>query len=67
MSVESKPPIMATVLLWLAVVVAVGYWRLFYAWRFGNGLTFFTQFFPRLVLILIAVLVLEYYYFRRKE
>jgi hypothetical protein len=67
MHVERKPPIMATVLLWLAVVVAMGYWRLFYAWRFGNGLIFFTQFFPRLVLALIAVLVLEYFYFRHKE
>ena len=64
---ESKPPITATILVWLAVVVAVGYWRVFYAWRLGNGLIFFTQFFPRLVLILIAVLALEYFYFRARE
>ena len=67
MSVKSKPPITATVLVWLAVVVVVGFWRVFYAWHLGNGLIFFTQFFPRLLLILIAVLALEYFYFRNRE
>jgi hypothetical protein len=64
---ETKPPITATVLVWLAIVVGIGYWRLFHAWRWGNGLIFITQFFPRLVLILVAVLALEYFYFRHRE
>jgi hypothetical protein len=67
MSLENKPPIVTTVLLWIVVVVAVAYWRLFYAWRFGSGLIFFGRLFPGLVLILIAALVLEYFYFRDKD
>jgi hypothetical protein len=63
-SLETKPPITATVLVWLVVVVALGYWRMFYAWRWGNLLIFATQLFPRLVLILVAVLAAEYFYFR---
>jgi ABC-type amino acid transport system permease subunit len=57
---------LATIGLWIAVVVALGYWRMFYAWRWGAAYVFFFRYLPVLVLILVLVLVLEAFYFGRK-
>jgi len=64
---RKRPPIVLTVVVWLAFVLVLGFWRLFYAWRFGNLLQFLAQDFPRLVVILIAVLLFESFYFRRQQ
>jgi len=61
---RKRPPILLTVVVWLAIVLALGFWRLFYAWRFGSLLQFLGQAFPRLVVILIVILVFESFYFR---
>ena len=46
----------ATVGMWLVVAVALGYWRMFYAWRWGAAIVFFFQYMPLLVLILAVIL-----------
>jgi hypothetical protein len=61
-----RPPILLTIIVWLAIVLALGFWRLSYAWHVGNLLQFLSQTWPRMILILIVVLVCEYYYFRDK-
>jgi hypothetical protein len=61
-----RPPILLTLILWLAIVSALVFWRLVYDWRVGNFLEFVGQDFPRLVLILLVVLASEYFYFRGK-
>ena len=52
--------------LWVAVAVALGYWRMFYAWRFGAFYFFFFHYLPILLLILLIVLISEFLYFDRK-
>ena len=55
----------ATVGMWLVVAVALGYWRMFYAWRWGAAIVFFFQYMPLLVLILAVILLSEFLYLRR--
>jgi hypothetical protein len=57
---------LTTIGLWVAVAVALGYWRMFYAWRWGAGFAFIVRYLPILVLILAVVLVVELLYFDRK-
>jgi hypothetical protein len=57
--------LLATVGLWVVVVLAVGYWRMFYAWRLGAAFLFFFQYIPVLSLILAVVLSSELLYFHR--
>ena len=57
---------LATIGFWVAVVVALGYWRMFYAWHWGVSFVFFFRYLPILVLILVAVLVSEFWYLGRK-
>jgi ABC-type amino acid transport system permease subunit len=58
--------LLATIGLWVAVVVALGYWRMSYAWQWGATYVFFFRYLPILVLILVLVLVSEMFYFGRK-
>jgi len=55
----------ATVGMWLVVAVALGYWRMFYAWRWGAAIVFFFQYMPLLVLILAVILLSEFLYLSR--
>ena len=55
----------ATVGMWLVVAVALGYWRMFYAWRWGAAFIFFLQYMPVLVLSLAVILLSEFLYLRR--
>ena len=55
-----------TIGLWLLAVIAVGYWRLFYAWHLGNGAIFFFHSLPLLVLSLLLIVILETLFFRSK-
>jgi hypothetical protein len=56
--------ILLTLIVWLAIILALGFWRLVYAWHVGNFLEYISQDWPRMILILIVVLVCEYFYFR---
>ena len=56
----------ATICLWVAVTVVLGYWRMFYAWRLGAFFVFLVRYLPILVLILAVVLISEFLYFDRK-
>jgi len=49
---------------WLLVVIALGYWRMFYAWRLGNAAIFFLHSLPLLVLGLLLIVILETLFFR---
>jgi hypothetical protein len=51
--------------MWLVVAFALGYWRMFYAWRWGAAFIFFLQYMPVLVLILAVILLSEFLYLRR--
>ena len=56
-----------TIVLWVAIATALGYWRIFYAWHLGAGYVFFFYYIPILTLILITALSFEYFYFRKKD
>jgi hypothetical protein len=64
MNSQSKV-LFGTVGMWLIVAVALGYWRMFYAWRWGGAFIFFFQYIPVLVLILVIILLSEFLYLRR--
>jgi hypothetical protein len=57
---------LTTIGLWFAVTVALGYWRMFYAWRLGAFFVFFMRYLPILALILAVALISEFLYFNRK-
>jgi len=56
-----------TVALWLLVVIAIGYWRLDYAWHWGDFLIFFFHSLPLLVLSLGVIIIVEALLFRAKN
>lgn len=58
--------LLITAALWLLLVVALGYWRMFHAWQWGSFVVFFTEYLPLLGLLLVILLVLESLYFRRR-
>ena len=58
--------LLTTLGLWILIVVAFGYWRMFYAWRWGSVWVFMFQYVPALTLSLAIVVLLELLYFRRK-
>ena len=57
---------LVTIGLWLAVVVTLGYWRMFYAWHLGAFYSFFFHYMPILVLVLLIVVISEFFYFDRR-
>ena len=57
---------LVTIGLWVAVVIALGYWRMFYAWRLGAFYSFFVHYMPLLLLFLFIVVISESWYFDRK-
>lgn len=57
---------LVTISLWVAVVVALGYWRMFYAWRLGAFYSFFVHYMPILGLVLLIVVISEFFYFDRR-
>ena len=58
--------LLITIGLWLIVVVALGYWRMFYAWHLGNAAIFFLHSLPLLVLGLLLILIVEALFSRSK-
>jgi len=56
---------LATLAAWALLVVAIGYWRMFYAWRLGSAFQFFFHYMPILIAVLIVVLSLEGLLLRR--
>jgi len=66
---KARIAILTTILLWVMAIVGLGYWRLFYAWHLGSGsvLVFFSQDVPRLTLILIVIVLIEYFYLSPSE
>jgi hypothetical protein len=57
---------LVTVSLWLLLVVALGYWRMFYAWRLGSVIVFLSIYLPILALLLLIALLLQNLYFARR-
>ena len=58
--------LLVTVVVWLLLVAALGYWRMFYAWRWGSFGVFFLEYMPALVLLLVVLVVFQSLYFRRQ-
>jgi hypothetical protein len=56
--------LLITIAVWLLLVLALGYWRMVYAWKWGSFAVFFTQYVPLLGLSLIILLVVEMLYVR---
>jgi len=54
--------LLIAVALWLLLVAAIGYWRMFYAWHWGAVWVFFFEYVPILALILIGVLAFEFWF-----
>jgi hypothetical protein len=59
--------LLITIGLWLLLVTSLGYWRMFYAWHWGNGVTFFFHSLPLAALGLIVIVILEIIFFRPKH
>jgi len=59
--------LLITIGFWLMVVVALGYWRMYYAWHLGNAVIFFLHSLPLLVLGLALILILETLFSRSKS
>lgn len=59
--------LLITVGFWLLMVIALGYWRMYHAWHWGNDLTFFFHSLPLLVLGLVLIVILETLFFRSRE
>jgi hypothetical protein len=55
-----------TLAVWLLSVVALGSWRMFYAWHVGSVMTFFLRSLPLSILSLIVIVIIEILLFRRK-
>jgi len=45
-----------TLAAWAVLVVAIGYWRIFYAWRVGSTFRFVLHDMPILFAVLVVVL-----------
>jgi hypothetical protein len=56
---------LATLAAWAVLVVAIGYWRMFYAWRLGSTFQFFFLYMPILIAVLVVVLSVEGLFLRR--
>ena len=56
--------LLITVVLWLIFVIVFGYWRMFYAWHWGNAAIFFLHSLPLAVLALLVIVILEVLFFR---
>jgi hypothetical protein len=59
--------LVVTIGLWLMVVIVLGYWRMFYAWQWGNAAIFFFHTLPLLTLGLVLIVILEALFFRAKS
>jgi hypothetical protein len=57
--------VLATLVAWVLLVVAIGYWRMFYAWRLGSTFQFFFHYMPILIAALVVVLLVEGLFLRR--
>jgi hypothetical protein len=56
---------LATLAAWALLVVALCYWRMFYAWRLGSTFQFFFHYMPILIAVLVVVLSVEGLFLRR--
>jgi hypothetical protein len=56
---KSRTLILATIAVWIIVVVAAGVWKLNYAWRWGGGVVYFLLYVPVLIVLLVIVLSIE--------
>jgi len=59
--------LMITVALWLLLVMFLGYWRMFFAWHWGNAAIFFLHWLPVAVLALLVIVTLEVLFFRPRD
>jgi hypothetical protein len=59
--------LLITVALWTVAVIVFGYWQMVYAWHLGSVLIFFSQYLPRFILLLIALVLLECFCLREKN
>jgi len=57
--------VLATLAVWVLLVLAIGYWRMFYAWRLGNTIQFFFHYMPILIAVLLVLLLVEGLFLRR--
>jgi len=56
-----------TIALWLLLVGFLGYWRMFFAWHWGNSWTFLFHSLPLATLCLIVIVTLEVLFFRPRR
>jgi len=59
--------LLITIGLWLLLVVAFGYWRMVYAWHWGNDMLFFFHALPLFGLGLIVIVILEILLLRSRD
>ena len=59
--------LLITIALWLLVVIFLGYWKMFFAWHWGNAAIFFLHSLPLAVLALLVIVTLEVLFFRARR